>query len=53
MATLHSGQEQHLPVSGPIVVRLGYTPAVTITVDGTGIDLGGLAQTANLDFRSV
>ncbi len=52
-ATLHSGDRQQIPGSGPIVVRLGYTPAMTISVDGVGLDLGGLAQTADVSFRTT
>jgi hypothetical protein len=50
--TLHSGQEQLIPGATPIVVRLGYTPAMSISVDGVGIDLAGLSQTANLNFQT-
>jgi len=50
--TLHAGQQQQLPVAGAIVVRLGYTPAITISVDGVTLDLSGLAQTANVQFQS-
>ncbi len=53
MTTLHAGQQQQIPAAGPIVVRLGYTPAVSISVDGTTLDLSGLSQTANLDFQSA
>ncbi len=52
-ATLHSGQDQLIPGAEPIVVRLGYTPAVSISVDGVGIDLRGLSQTANLSFQTA
>lgn len=53
MTTLHAGQRQQIPATGPIVVRLGYTPAVSISVDGTTLDLSGLSQTANLNFQSA
>jgi hypothetical protein len=52
-ATLHPGQDQLIPGAEPIVVRLGYTPAVSISVDGVGIDLRGLSQTANLSFQTA
>ena len=52
-ATLHSGQQQQIPGAGPIVVRIGYTPAMTISVDGTDIELGGLGQTTNLTFQTA
>ena len=52
-ATLHSGQQQQIPGAGPIVVRIGYTPAMTISVDGIDLDLSGLGQTTNLSFQSV
>jgi cytoskeletal protein RodZ len=51
--TLHSGQEQLIPGATPIVVRLGYTPAMSIAVDGVGLDLTGLSQTANLNFQTA
>jgi cytoskeleton protein RodZ len=51
--TMHAGQVQDIPAAQPIVVRLGYTPGVTISVDGVAIDLGQLAQTANVDFRTT
>jgi hypothetical protein len=50
---MHAGQVQDIPAAQPIVVRLGYTPGVTISVDGVAIDLGQLAQTANVDFRTT
>jgi cytoskeleton protein RodZ len=52
-ATLHSGELQQIPGAGPIVVRLGYTPAMTISVDGIDLDLSGLGQTTNLTFQSA
>jgi cytoskeleton protein RodZ len=51
--TLRSGQNQLIPSRGPIVVRLGYTPAITIAVDGVDLDLSGLAQTTSINFQST
>jgi hypothetical protein len=51
--TLRSGQEQRIPGAESIVLRLGYTPAITISVDGATLDLSGLAQTANVNFRTA
>jgi hypothetical protein len=51
--TLHPGQEQQIPGAESIVVRLGYTPAITISVDGATLDLRGLSQTANLNFQTA
>jgi hypothetical protein len=51
--TLHPGQEQKIPGAESIVVRLGYTPAITISVDGATLDLSGLSQTANLNFQTA
>jgi hypothetical protein len=51
--TLHSGQVQLIPGATPIIVRLGYTPAMSISVDGVGLDLTGLSQTANLNFQTA
>ena len=51
--TQRSGQDQLIPSRGPIVVRLGYTPAITIAVDGVDLDLSGLAQTTSINFQST
>ncbi len=51
--TMHAGQQQELPGVQAILVRLGYTPAMTIAVDGAAIDLGRLAQTTAVDFRTT
>lgn len=52
-ATMRAGQSQDIPDAQTVVVRLGYTPAMTLSVDGVAIDLGQLAQTANVDFRTT
>ena len=52
-ATLRPGQSQLIPSRGPIVVRIGYTPAITIAVDGVDLDLSGLAQTTSINFQSI
>jgi len=52
-ATLQPGQHQQIPISGPLVVRLGNTPAIAISINGAGLDLGGLAQAANLAVQTA
>lgn len=49
--TLASGAEQQVPGSEPIVVALGNATAVTMTVDGTPLDLSGLPATGSVTFR--
>jgi hypothetical protein len=50
---MHAGQSQDIPVSRSVTVRLGYTPAMTMSVNGVAINAGALAQTANVDFRTT
>jgi len=52
MGTLYPGQNQQLVGSAPLVVRLGNTPGMTLTIDGTALDLNGVGRTANLHFLS-
>jgi len=42
--TLEGGEQASVPGSGPLVVRLGNAPAITLTVNGTPVDLTGLTQ---------
>lgn len=49
--TLQPGASQPIPGAQAIVVKLGYAPSVTLSVDGRPLDLSGLAQTANITFQ--
>jgi hypothetical protein len=49
--TLHPGQQQQIGVSAPLVLHLGYTPAIALSVDSSALDLNGLAQTTTVDFQ--
>ena len=49
--TLHPGEQQQIGVSGPLVLQLGYTPGIALSVDSSALDLNGLAQTATVDFQ--
>jgi hypothetical protein len=51
-ATLRPGQTQPIPGSETVVMKLGYTPGVTISADGVRLDLHGLPQTANVMFQT-
>ena len=51
--TLHAGQQQQIAISGPLVLHLGYTPAVIISVNSTKLDLSGLSQTASLSVQTL
>jgi len=50
--TLYPGQDQQLIGTAPLVVRLGNTPGMTLTINGTALDLNGVAKTANVHFLS-
>jgi hypothetical protein len=47
---LHAGQAQQLGGTSPLTIRLGNTRAITISVNGTQLDLAGVANTANVHF---
>jgi hypothetical protein len=49
--TLHPGEQQQIGVSAPLVLHLGYTPGIALSVDSSALDLNGLAQTATVDFQ--
>ena len=51
--TLHTGQERQVAVSGPLVLHLGNTPAIVVSVGTAQLDLHGLSQTARLDFQTA
>jgi cytoskeleton protein RodZ len=52
-ATLRPGATQPIPGSEPVVMTLGYTPGVTVSVDGVSLDLHALPQTANITFQNL
>jgi cytoskeleton protein RodZ len=52
-ATLPGGQQQQIPGSGPIVMKLGNMSAMKISANGVDLDLSGLPQTANVTFQPV
>ncbi|MDQ1435384.1 MAG: hypothetical protein QOF59_2200 [Actinomycetota bacterium] len=52
-ATLPGGQQQQIPGSGPIVMKLGNMSAMKISANGVDLDLSGLPQTANITFQAA
>jgi hypothetical protein len=50
--TLQSGQQQQIPATGPLVVRLGNTSAVAVSVDNAPLALTGIANTADLTLAT-
>jgi hypothetical protein len=48
--TLEANQTKQISAVAPLVVRLGNTPAVRLTVNGTDLSLAGVGQTANVEF---
>lgn len=50
--TMHAGQRQQVEGSGPLVVRLGDTSAMSLILNGTQLDLSGVAPTANIQFAT-
>jgi cytoskeleton protein RodZ len=51
--TLQAGQHQPVVGSGPLVIRLGNTSAMTMELNGEPLDLSGVARTANVSFVST
>jgi hypothetical protein len=49
--TLKSGEQQQVPGSGPLTVRLGNTAAIQMSVNGAPLNMTGVAQTANVQFE--
>ena len=49
--TLKSGEQQQVPGSGPLTVRLGNTAAIQMSVNGAPLNMAGVAQTANVQFQ--
>jgi Domain of unknown function (DUF4115) len=48
--TLYAGQRQQVAGSGPLVIRLGNTQAITLQLNGAQLDLSGVAHTADVQF---
>jgi cytoskeletal protein RodZ len=51
--TLPPGQEQQIPGSGTIVMKLGNMTGVTISAGNVDLDLGGLPRTADITFQTA
>jgi Domain of unknown function (DUF4115) len=51
-ATLQPGQEQEIPAGGPLVVRLGNTTAVEVSVGDARLALTGIGNTADLTLAA-
>ena len=51
--TLNAGELQHVVGSGPLVVRIGNTSAMTMMLNGAQLDLSGIARTADVNFVST
>ena len=49
--TLNPGQTQSVSGAPPLTVRLGNTRGITLLVDGSNLDLAGVANTANVQFQ--
>ena len=50
--TLQQGQVQTVSGAPPLTVRLGNTRTITLRVDGSNLDLAGVANTANVRFQT-
>ena len=46
--TLQPGEQQQIPAGGPLVVRLGNTAGVAVSVDNARLALTGIGNTADL-----
>jgi hypothetical protein len=51
-ATLQPGQQQEIPAGGPLVVRLGNTTAVEVSVGDARLALTGIGNTADLTLAA-
>jgi hypothetical protein len=49
--TLKPGEQQQVPGTGPLTVRLGNSPAIQMSVNGAPLNLAGVANTANVQFQ--
>lgn len=50
--TLQPGQQQQIPAGGPLVVRLGNTTGVSVSVDDARLALTGIGNTADLTLAA-
>ena len=48
--TLQPGQHQQVTGTGPLTVRLGNSPAVQISVNGSPLNMAGVGKTASVQF---
>ena len=48
--TLRAGDSRAIAGAGELVVRLGNSPVIHLTVNGTQLDLAGVGRTANVKF---
>ena len=48
--TLRAGDTRAIAGAGELVVRLGNSPVIHLTVNGTQLDLAGVGRTANVKF---
>ena len=49
--TLLAGQQKELSGAGPLTIRMGNTSGMQMTLNGTRLDLAGMAKTANVQFN--
>jgi uncharacterized protein DUF4115 len=49
--TLLAGQQKQVSGAGPLTIRMGNTAAMQMTLNGTPLDLAGMAKTANVQFN--
>jgi hypothetical protein len=49
--TLKPGEQQQVPGTGPLTVRLGNSAAIQMSVNGAPLNLAGVANTANVQFQ--
>ncbi len=49
--TLLAGQSKSVSGAGPLTIRMGNTSAMQMTLNGTPLDLAGMAKTANVQFN--
>jgi hypothetical protein len=50
--TLQQGEVQMVSGVAPLTVRLGNTRGIALRVDGSNLDLAGVANTANVNFQT-
>jgi cytoskeleton protein RodZ len=50
--TLQQGEVQTVSGAAPLTVRIGNTRSIALRVDGSNLDLAGVANTANVNFQT-